>query len=511
MITSSDAKKDNEDKSSASSDPKCDDASVSNYTDVATTTAAAAAATTTTTTTTDGPGKEGDLIIRDGFPALYIPNGLSNKKSKNRSSSSSSFQPMVEGEEPIPRYDFWSSENTIEFNNPGHLQTLREDCETVFTARDKPDGATYSAGQTYFLPANKKPRCALEAMAMKIFYEHTKHLKEGTFNPAQSGANWWTLVMNEDAEEGNTATAAAASSILSTYGGGLETKGGNVITKAWNGNENEGEEEEDEVGLHFDADYELEEQTGNIMLHPRLSTVTYLSDYGAPTLVFDQKSPPMDDMKKETLEKGISKAWLSHPKMGKHTVFDGRFLHGAPALYFPGRINNNNSSEEIKEPAAKRQKTICDDRKRYTLLVNIWLNHWVMDAGNIWLNHWVMDAGLLEDEVCVALTTPWEDEKSNLKVDDSYIPPFVWNKDVDLSKPTAKMKRIKLNPSTVDPAGEDEIALCNHNVTVKYNPLMSECHAAALLGSTVEIELEKGAITLHVGEELVADEEESIE
>mmetsp|Transcript_58928 Transcript_58928/g.65937 ORF Transcript_58928/g.65937 Transcript_58928/m.65937 type:complete len:123 (-) Transcript_58928:53-421(-) len=122
-----------------------------------------------------------------------------------------------------------------------------------------------------------------------------------------------------------------------------------------------------------------------------------------------------------------------------------------------------------------------------------------------------MDAGLLEDEVCVALTTPWEDEKSNLKVDDSYIPPFVWNKDVDLSKPTAKMKRIKLNPSTVDPAGEDEIALCNHNVTVKYNPLMSECHAAALLGSTVEIELEKGAITLHVGEELVADEEESIE
>jgi len=293
----------------------------------------AAAATTTTTTTTDGPGKEGDLIIRDGFPALYIPNGLSNKKSKNRSSSSSSFQPMVEGEEPIPRYDFWSSENTIEFNNPGHLQTLREDCETVFTARDKPDGATYSAGQTYFLPANKKPRCALEAMAMKIFYEHTKHLKEGTFNPAQSGANWWTLVMNEDAEEGNTATAAAASSILSTYGGGLETKGGaninklsNVITKAWNGNENEGEEEEDEVGLHFDADYELEEQTGNIMLHPRLSTVTYLSDYGAPTLVFDQKSPPMDDMKKETLEKGISKAWLSHPKMGKHTVFDGSLV-----------------------------------------------------------------------------------------------------------------------------------------------------------------------------------------
>ena len=80
------------------------------------------------------------------------------------------------------------------------------------------------------------------------------------------------------------------------------------------------------MGLHFDADYELEEQTGNIMLHPRVATITYLSDYGAPTLILDQKSPPMDDMKKTTLETGISKAWLSHPKLGKRTIFDGRYV-----------------------------------------------------------------------------------------------------------------------------------------------------------------------------------------
>jgi hypothetical protein len=42
-------------------------------------------------------------------------------------------------------------------------------------------------------------------------------------------------------------------------------------------------------------------------------------------MVFEQKSPPMDDLKKSTLEKGISKAWLSHPKIGKHTAFDGRY------------------------------------------------------------------------------------------------------------------------------------------------------------------------------------------
>jgi hypothetical protein len=179
-----------------------------------------------------------------------------------------------------------------------------------------------------------------------------------------------------------------------------------------------------------------------------------------------------------------------------------RFLHGAPALYFPSRNDygyNNSDDNESKEPATKRQKVevevISTNRKRYTLLVNIWLNHWVMDAG------------LLEDEVCAALKTPWEDEKSNLKGDDSYKPPFVWNKDIDLTKPTTQMEKVKLAPSNVDPAGEDEIALCNHNITVKYNPLMSECHAVSFLGSTVELELEKNTISLHVGEELSAEED----
>lgn len=77
-----------------------------------------------------------------------------------------------------------------------------------------------------------------------------------------------------------------------------------------------------------------------------------------------------------------------------------------------------------------------------------------------------------------------------------------------------------------DPAGEDELALCNHNVIIKYNPTMEECHAAASgivnatatangngdnvnVASTVEMQLKEGAITLHVGEELedASDEE----
>ena len=391
----------------------------------------------------EGPG-EGDLVMRDGFPALRIP-GTKGK-------------PMVDGEEPIPRHLFWSSQDAIAFDST-QLDLLRQDCATVFTARDKPDGQAYSTGQTFFLPANKEPRCALEALVMTIFQKHTAHLEKGTFSPAHSGAEWWTLVMDDDDDDADAPPSGDTSE----------------------------EEEEDEVGLHFDADYELEDQASNLLLHPRLATVTYLSNYGAPTLILNQKSPPMEDIKKKTLEQGIDKAWLSHPHVGKHTAFDGRLLHGAPALFFPSK----KQLAEKEQPDAKRQKV---DTKRYTLLVNIWLNHWVLDAA------------LLDEEICSSLKTPWEPPKSNLKSDDTYVAPFTWNDNVDLNQ-SPKVEKITLKPSNVDPAGEDEIALCNHEVTVKYNPLMQECHKASASGSNVEMELVDGAITIEVGEELKEEEE----
>ena len=412
-----------------------------------------------------GGPNETDLVLRDGFPALCVP-GTNFRK------------PQVDGVEPIPIRSFWASEDTIIFSSSSSssssnsvLEHLRDDCETVFTARDKPDGQAYSAGQTFFLPATMTPRCALEGLVQTIFQQHVAHLEEGTFRPEQSGAEWWTLVLDADDEHHD-----------------------NKHYNNKNDDDDDDEDvEDDEVGLHFDADYELEEQASNILLHPRLATVTYISDCGAPTLIIDKKSPPVNDWNKKTLEQGIGKAWLSHPKLGKHTAFDGRLLHGAPALYFPPRFRRRKVETE---PAAKRQK--IETTKRYTLLVNIWLNHWVLDAA------------LLDEEVCQKLKTPWESQgSSNLKGDDSYIPPFVWNKKVDLTKPP-DVTTVKLSASNVDPAGEDEIALCNHTVTVKYNPTMEECHKASASGSTVEIELEEGALTLHVGEELPTDDEEEV-
>lgn len=43
--------------------------------------------------------------------------------------------------------------------------------------------------------------------------------------------------------------------------------------------EEEDDEEEDQVGWHYDADYGLEDQAPGLLLHPRVATVTYLSNF----------------------------------------------------------------------------------------------------------------------------------------------------------------------------------------------------------------------------------------
>lgn len=68
-------------------------------------------------------------------------------------------------------------------------QDIISDCKTCFTCREVEDGENYSVGSTFFLKANDPPVCGLEALAMQIFAKHT----EGkSFDPALSGAEWWT-------------------------------------------------------------------------------------------------------------------------------------------------------------------------------------------------------------------------------------------------------------------------------------------------------------------------------
>lgn len=403
-----------------------------------------------------------DFVIRDGFAALRLPNNG---------------QPWIDGPEPIPRFSFWACEEALVFQNEQTLQQLQADCETVFTARTKEQDQPYSLGVTYFCPCQMKPRCALEALVLDIFQKYTEKLPKGTFVPEQSGAEWWTLVLDEDDGNGKKQTR----------------DNGNDGDGNGDGEDEDDEDESDEVGMHFDADYGLEDQAPNLLLHPRWGTVTYFSDCGAPTLVLNQRSPPPDDVEKKTLQRDVDKGWLSHPKTGKHIAFDGRLLHGAPATFFPGRTvtdDKTGEGQDTKEPPSKKLKLEqkMAPNKRYTLLVNIWLNHCPLDAE------------LLEEEFLEKLVTPWQvdnygDDESNKTVG------FNWNESFSpANKDSDPFEKATLVISESDPAGEEEVVICNHLVTIKYGATMKKLHEVTNKGSLVELEFGRGALSLDVGD-----------
>lgn len=394
----------------------------------------------------DNSSNNQDFVIRDGFPALRLPNGDG---------------PWIDGDEPLPQTPIAIRSNALEFDR---LDSLLEDCRIVFSARAKEDAKAeaYSAGVTYFCPAVLRPRCALEALALSIFRQHTQHLEKGVMIENQSGAEWWTLVLDDHDDK--------------------ETAGPKED------DDSDDEDDGDEVGLHFDADYGLEDQAPNLLLHPRVATVTYLSNCGAPTVVFEKRSPPPYDVEKEELNGDLQRAWLSHPRVGKHLAFDGRFLHGAPATFFPPHSTKRNPAA----PEAKRQK--LEQRQRVTLLVNVWVNHCPLDAEP------------LDDAVRQQLKTPFQVDQA--KDGSTVQQAFKWNSS-DWTKPPICDAKTTLAPSSDDPAGDEEFLLCSRLVTAKYGASMKDLHEASLKGNVVELQFGTGALSLEVGGLVPSEEDEA--
>ena len=409
---------------------------------------------------------ENDLILDEGFPVL------------------SDFKPGSSAEDrfPVPRASFASYTNAITF---AQRSSFLNDCALVFNARAT-EGDEYSSGSTFFLPSLMKPRCALEALAQTIFRAHTEGL-EGKFDPKNSGAEWWTLVLDNKTTQNDPTSKNAAE------------------------NDSEEEEEDDEVGMHFDADYALEEQASGVFLHPRVATITYLSDVGVPTLILDKRSPPPQDTEKSSLNGSITKGWLSHPSFGKHVSFDGRLLHGAPGEYFPSAsLSKNNVDDGDSEPQTKKQKVEekADDKeddalagKRITFLVNIWLNHSTMDAV------------ILDDDLVSKLATTWEDPDSTAKSDEDHIPAFQWNMKDIISSEDKLTNTVSLKKST-EAAGIEDIVLCNRHVDMAFNSSLGDFHDASKLAAkegSMPLVLEEGVLTLTVGREASDDEDDESE
>ena len=156
--------------------------------------------------------------------------------------------------------------------------------------------------ETFFLPHPFAPRTDMESLAAAVFDYHTRGL--GPI-PQNSGAEFWCQVKPPGASQS--------------------------------------------VDLHYDKDEQLSESFA-LGSFPFLSTVTYLTGGNVGTAIFQHSYG-------EEEEKPIPECTVAYPEPGKHVVFDGELLHGAP-----------------DDPEFKAFWGRGDDRStRVTFLVNLWL------------------------------------------------------------------------------------------------------------------------------------------
>ncbi len=167
---------------------------------------------------------------------------------------------------------------------------------------------------TFWLSYQDKPRCLLEQLAIDIFMHHVKSSNTKVLDPKTCGAEWWVQLRPSPNQNRINSQSVEAQR-------GIE--------------------------FHWDKDETLRD-VGGLFVHPHISTVTYLTDDGAPTMVYEGSMPD-----EGLIDRGMNGAFISWPRRGKHLSFDGRFLHGAPS---------------------NLQKKLSQD-VRVTFLVNIWLHH----------------------------------------------------------------------------------------------------------------------------------------
>lgn len=210
------------------------------------------------------------------------------------------------------------------------------------------------------------PRCNFEQMAFDIFQHHTRDAI-GTFDPLCSGAEWWVQIRPSPEKTGRYSMHAPAAQALD--------KNHNDNTEETNDNM-----EDSGICFHWDKDEDLRLLCGGTTyVHPHLSTVTYLTAVGAPTLVAEGFR--IHNLTGEWHCPETASAYVSWPYPGKHLKFDGRFLHAAPAnLQAPGAFkeqcqDNSSKTHLATDEFSQRKRAQQRRHRRCTFLVNVWLNY----------------------------------------------------------------------------------------------------------------------------------------
>jgi len=206
--------------------------------------------------------------------------------------------------------------------------------------------------RTFWMPAvGMEPRCVLEQCALEVFRHH---VKDGiVFDPKTSGAEWWVQI--------RPSPPAGRHALLPKED---ERDAGEVDLETTG------------ICFHWDKDEDLRlAMGGNMYIHPHVSTVTYLSDSGAPTMALNYRVNPFTGEYISPSESESVDAYLSWPKKGKHLSFDGGYLHAAPSnLMQDGAFQEQiKVSDEIKDK--DERKKLVRRQRRVTFLVNVWLNY----------------------------------------------------------------------------------------------------------------------------------------
>jgi hypothetical protein len=231
--------------------------------------------------------------------------------------------------------------------------------------------------RTYWVPApgsdsSIDPRCSLEQLALDVFRHHARPVR-GCFDPDRSGAEWWVQIRPSPERTGRYA-------MLRRDGGGTDPPEDDSSSTAPS-------MEQAGISFHWDKDEDLRLLTGgNTFVHPHVSTVTYLTDLGAPTLAVNHR---VHNLTGQSLRNSQPEAFVSWPAPLKHLAFDGRFLHSAPpdlmeegAWQRQTRVPTSHppkssalSANGADAARANSIKRMTRRQRRVTFLVNIWLNY----------------------------------------------------------------------------------------------------------------------------------------
>jgi hypothetical protein len=189
------------------------------------------------------------------------------------------------------------------------LTSLISDCESIFPL-----------DRSFWLSHKTPPRCALESLALDIYKYHTRCLPPiKDDDDEKAGMEFWVQI-RKDCEKSETRAIKR------------QRQSPRFSVRDFN---------PENVNFHWDKDETLIDE-GGPTIHPSISTVTYLTSQGAPTIVL-----PIIAKDGST----CNHLYLSYPTAGKHVAFDGRWLHAAPRSL---------------------ARDAPSDYYRVTFLVNIW-------------------------------------------------------------------------------------------------------------------------------------------